>query len=537
MSTDSEIIRRVLSGELEAFGELAGKYQGPMFAVALSRVRDYQDAEDICQEAFLRAYRSLPNLKKTDAFAGYLFSILRRLCSDFLRGKWSIEKRTQLLEELGPAYQPSVDPRPSQKAAERADLLWSVVSGLDIRSRDITVLYYGQGLCVREIAELENLSQSAVRMRLKKARQVLGRRLVRLKEAWAAVPAPALSARVTKTVQALGPLKSVAMLPAGLMFFSSLGSAFFWRWLLGRDVERWRGVLPQSLLSSQKRLIWLATLFFSAYLAAILLLQYWGLSKLFAMIPFLVLPLFGAYIGLRDIFAFMPRRAQIKNMLFSAYVAFFLIVVLMKLWPDSRPVLFGMLFILQGFVTDKESFPFPYAPLPTLAWLRSFLKADASASSESGQVDREKIRPWLSMLWRAGIVMGPLCCSGTTVTVSLALSSPWGRLFPWRPQSKLKVGPSGEVKCQIAPLQYIRLSDFMGQPSIPARRDLEKQLAVAFGNSLAAFQKSDTAALRAIYYPDIPVSATRTNIYRLMKYVIPALGVILLIFGLMDWLK
>ena len=102
MSTDGEIIRRVLSGELDAFGELVTKYQGPMYAVTLPRVRDYQDAEDICQEAFLRAYRSLPNLKKTDAFAGYLFSILRRLCSDFLRGKWSIEKRTQPLEELGP---------------------------------------------------------------------------------------------------------------------------------------------------------------------------------------------------------------------------------------------------------------------------------------------------------------------------------------------------------------------------------------------------------------------------------------------------
>ena len=57
--TDMEIVRRVQTGDAEAFGELVNRYSGRIYALALAMVRDAQRAEDVTQEAFIRAYEHL----------------------------------------------------------------------------------------------------------------------------------------------------------------------------------------------------------------------------------------------------------------------------------------------------------------------------------------------------------------------------------------------------------------------------------------------------------------------------------------------
>jgi len=74
--TDTELIRQTLSGEAEAFGELVQRYQDAVYAVALHRTGDFTSAQDIAQEAFIEAYKSLPTLREPSRFPGWLHTIL-----------------------------------------------------------------------------------------------------------------------------------------------------------------------------------------------------------------------------------------------------------------------------------------------------------------------------------------------------------------------------------------------------------------------------------------------------------------------------
>lgn len=73
--TDMEIVRRVQTGDAEAFGELVNRYSGRIYALALAMVRDAQRAEDVTQEAFIRAYEHLDGFRGASAFGTWLYRI------------------------------------------------------------------------------------------------------------------------------------------------------------------------------------------------------------------------------------------------------------------------------------------------------------------------------------------------------------------------------------------------------------------------------------------------------------------------------
>lgn len=73
--TDMEIVRRVQAGDAEAFGELVNRYSGRIYALALAMVRDAQRAEDVTQEAFIRAYEHLDGFRGASAFGTWLYRI------------------------------------------------------------------------------------------------------------------------------------------------------------------------------------------------------------------------------------------------------------------------------------------------------------------------------------------------------------------------------------------------------------------------------------------------------------------------------
>ena len=191
---DGEIVQKILQGERDAFGELVCRHQGKVYAAALARVYDRQDAQDLCQEAFLRAYLRLSTLRDRDAFAPWLFIILRRLCVDFVRGKWRKERGEQSMKTIQGDSEVSADPRNEILASEAAETLWAQIGKLDDTSREVLSLHYGQDLKVTEIASLTGARESAVKMQLQKARARLGDRVGHLKGVWGFAPLPALSA-------------------------------------------------------------------------------------------------------------------------------------------------------------------------------------------------------------------------------------------------------------------------------------------------------------------------------------------------------
>jgi len=142
-----------------------------VYAVALSHCRDRSAAEDVAQEAFLKAYRSMDGLKNRSQLKTWLFSIARFTAIDWLRRR----KR----EEPRPV--PDEVPAPAEGAAEgtedRAMRVMQVIQGLREDYREVMLLRYVRGLSYAEIAKAVGGTPSAVGEKLHRVREMVREKL------------------------------------------------------------------------------------------------------------------------------------------------------------------------------------------------------------------------------------------------------------------------------------------------------------------------------------------------------------------------
>lgn len=174
--SDGEIVKRVLSGDRDAFGRLVERYQDQMLAYAKYMGFDDAEAYDIVQDGFVRAYRHLGRCGEPERFDGWLFRIVANLCRTVGRRR---SKRS--MEALDDHRRTLVSPDPDpHERAEADDLRVRVRDALETLpedQREALILMYLQGYSVRDIANLTEASSSAVKMRLKRGRDALKDRL------------------------------------------------------------------------------------------------------------------------------------------------------------------------------------------------------------------------------------------------------------------------------------------------------------------------------------------------------------------------
>src|SRR5574339_53337 len=84
---DNEIISRVLKGEQNAYAELVNRYQAYVFTLTLRMIKSREDAEEISQDVFVKAYRSLADFRGDSKFSTWLYTIVNTTCITFLRKK------------------------------------------------------------------------------------------------------------------------------------------------------------------------------------------------------------------------------------------------------------------------------------------------------------------------------------------------------------------------------------------------------------------------------------------------------------------
>lgn len=139
------------------------------FRVAFSVVRHRQDAEDVAQEAFVRAHRSFATLRNRDRFRAWLVRTTWRLALDHQRG----ERRRQIRENSHGSI-PVID---GGAAPERSALIWEAIDALPEKLRITMVLSAIEGHDIAEVARLLNLPEGTVKSRLFNARRHLQERL------------------------------------------------------------------------------------------------------------------------------------------------------------------------------------------------------------------------------------------------------------------------------------------------------------------------------------------------------------------------
>jgi len=166
-------VERARRGDAAAYGALVRRHYRAAYAVALAVLGNPMDAEDVCQDAFLRALERLDSLRKPERFSAWLLQIVRNQARNF-RSYRRLRSARPLDESSAAA-----DEDPAREA-ERQELrreLESALSGLSEIEREVVLLHDLEGWKHREIAEALGLSEGMSRQHLMGARRLLRDRL------------------------------------------------------------------------------------------------------------------------------------------------------------------------------------------------------------------------------------------------------------------------------------------------------------------------------------------------------------------------
>ena len=174
---DVQLISKVLSGDDEAFTALVRKHQKSVHALAWRKIGDFHIAEEITQDAFLRAYKHLPKLKDPKQFSGWLYVITHRLCNTWLRKNKSL---MESLEDVPMAeieqtfYEHYVSAEQEKEAqTHRSELVRKLLEKLPESERTVITLYYLGEMTAKEIGKFLGVSVNTVTSRLQRARERL----------------------------------------------------------------------------------------------------------------------------------------------------------------------------------------------------------------------------------------------------------------------------------------------------------------------------------------------------------------------------
>jgi RNA polymerase sigma-70 factor (ECF subfamily) len=181
---DHDLVERTLQGDREAFGQLAERYYRMISVLALQRTGHRADAEDIVQEAYVKAYRALASLREGSKFAAWLYNITLKLCIDWRRRR---DRRdgTVPYDDDAPTHAASGRlPRPARVGAdleaqdEEARILHAM-GELPDKYRLVITLRHVRKMSYKEIAEHLGEPAGTVANRLHRATRMLQERVGR----------------------------------------------------------------------------------------------------------------------------------------------------------------------------------------------------------------------------------------------------------------------------------------------------------------------------------------------------------------------
>ena len=177
MTNEKELIRRVLDGDHTAFAEIVSLHEDKVFRLCLRMTGNREDAEDLAQEAFVKAWRGLRFYKQEAAFSTWLYRLTSNVCIDFLRQKkrrvaqsLTLQDEEQTLIEI-----PDPAPAPDEQAQtqEVRHCIAAAMGQLEEESRLVLMLRVVDELSYDEIAQITDLKVGTVKSRLARAREKL----------------------------------------------------------------------------------------------------------------------------------------------------------------------------------------------------------------------------------------------------------------------------------------------------------------------------------------------------------------------------
>lgn len=181
---EKKLLKKAAAGSAEAFEQLVLTYQTPIYNLCLRMTGNPEDAADMTQESFLKAWRSLEGFHFESAFSTWLYRLASNTCLDFLR---SVKRRKQFsltMEDADGETQlldlpdPAPTPEASLLSAEESALLAAAMRQLDPEQQRILTLRVVNDLSYTEIAAVLDIKEGTVKSRLARARENLRKKLL-----------------------------------------------------------------------------------------------------------------------------------------------------------------------------------------------------------------------------------------------------------------------------------------------------------------------------------------------------------------------
>ena len=168
---DNEIISRVLKGEQNAYAELVNRYQAYVFTLTLRMIKSREDAEEVAQDVFIKAYRSLADFRGESKFSTWLYTITNTTCITFLRKKkldvhsLDNEKVFEIADSKDSGFRANLVEQKS-----RVNMVNEAIAMLSPDDAEIITLFYKAEQNLEEISRILRLETNTVKVRLHRAR-------------------------------------------------------------------------------------------------------------------------------------------------------------------------------------------------------------------------------------------------------------------------------------------------------------------------------------------------------------------------------
>jgi len=179
--TDEDLVARSKGGDVDSFNQLILRWERPIYALAYRVIGREEDARDVVQETFLRAFRALPGFKGQAKFSSWIYRIALNLCRDWIRR----QRRTPVVQM--PEEPDAIDRIARRDPVEsiedfvaRKELSAVVAEAMAVlpeEQRTAIILKEYHGMTFQEIAELQGCPLSTVKTRLYQGLTVLRRNL------------------------------------------------------------------------------------------------------------------------------------------------------------------------------------------------------------------------------------------------------------------------------------------------------------------------------------------------------------------------
>lgn len=183
MSSNNEdwsVVESCLDGNRQDYALLVKKYERPVFNIVYRLTGDFEMANDITQETFIKAYRSLRQVRAEFKFSNWLFKIATNLCRDQFKKKKpeaevSLDESIALAESVIPYDDSnnSLDPEEKLVLKEEQKQVLGAIESLPFLYRKIIVLRYIQDLAYKEIADILKIPMGRVKVQLHRAHKIL----------------------------------------------------------------------------------------------------------------------------------------------------------------------------------------------------------------------------------------------------------------------------------------------------------------------------------------------------------------------------